>query len=134
MENNEIHNEVAEAGTIGGLRLIYAVVLFYILACVPGGIISADWDAFEKKVAQEYGLPLSITHDMIGRNVQHEFKFLPYPHDVWYITLENGSDVTVGTAYFSIVSLKESNIDTYFPLRELRRELGAHDFPFSSYQ
>lgn len=134
MENNENYNEVAEVGTIGVLKLIYAAVLLFMLAYIPGILFSADLDAFEKKAAQEYGLPLSTTHQTLSRLVRHELKYLPYPHDVWYITLENGLDVTVGTAYFNILSLKESNIDTYLPLRELRRELEAHDFPFSSYE
>lgn len=117
-----------------GITRLLSVFSILIIVWSIGCFFGADWDAFEKKVAQEYDLPLSVTKEMLGHNIHNEYKFFPYPHDVWYVTLENGSDVTVGTAYFGIVSLKESNIDTYFPLRELRRELGAHNFPFSSYE
>ena len=134
MENNETYNGVEETGILGKIQLISLAFILYMLACIPGALFCAKSDEFEKKVAQEYSLPLSVTREMLGSHIQNTLKYLPYPHDVWYVTLENGSDVTVGTAYFGIVSLKESNVDTYFPLRELRRELGAHNFPFSSYE
>lgn len=131
MENNETNSEIEGTGTSGRLAfIVYCLLIVFI----PGILISPKDDAFRKEVAQEYGLPLSVIYEMIGYYIPYDIKFLPYPHRVWYVTLENGTDVPLGTAYFGIVSLNENNIDTYFPLRDLRRELGAHDFPFSLYE
>lgn len=129
MENVEVENQTEVTHGSGILRLVRLFTLL-ILLYLPGVFITTEWRDFEKELAKEYSLPLSVVEDFLDYNVHNTFTLLPYPHEEWYVTLENGSDVTVATAYFGKISIDKTVFERYFPLQKLSRELRNSGYPY----
>ncbi len=99
------------------LSLIYFVLGVYAIIVSISFMTMDNMEDFMKKVASEYDAPLSeVENELLGA-VNSEYKWLPLPHTVWYVTKENGQDVEVGkSSTFGGTEIYKDNLDQFFYL------------------
>ena len=71
---------------------------------------------FMKEVATEYNAPLSEVKNEILSAIRSEDSWFPLPNTIWYVTKDNGEDVTVGRSDVFGTDVYKDKLDNFFHL------------------
>lgn len=71
---------------------------------------------FMKEVASEYNAPLSEVENEILSAIRSEDSWFPLPNTIWYVTKDNGEDVTVGRSDVFGTDVYKDKLDKFFYL------------------
>ncbi len=86
-------------------------VIYPMLCRNVGGL-----EDFMKEVASEYNAPLSEVENELLSAIRSEYNWFPLPNTIWYVTKDNGEDVTVGRSDVFGTDVYKDKLDDFFYL------------------